>query len=52
MNCAFRTRFGKVLLEELDRKNRELKELSITDGPTGLYNHRFLQERFDSNSRE
>jgi len=37
----------KVLLEELDRKNRELKELSITDGLTGLYNHRFLQERFD-----
>lgn len=37
----------KVLMEELDRKNRELRELSITDGLTGLYNHRFLQERFD-----
>lgn len=37
----------KVLMEELDRKNRELVELSITDGLTGLYNHRFLQERFD-----
>ena len=37
----------KVLMEELDRKNRELLELSITDGLTGLYNHRHLQERFD-----
>ncbi|MBN1127357.1 MAG: diguanylate cyclase [Chitinispirillaceae bacterium] len=37
----------KVLMEELDRKNKELVELSITDGLTGLYNHRFLQERFD-----
>jgi len=37
----------KVLLEELDKKNRELVELSITDGLTGLFNHRFIQERFD-----
>lgn len=37
----------KVLMEELDRKNRELIELSITDGLTRLFNHRFLQERFD-----
>ncbi|HON11375.1 MAG TPA: diguanylate cyclase [Chitinispirillaceae bacterium] len=37
----------KVLMEELDRKNKQLVELSITDGLTGLYNHRFLQERFD-----
>ena len=37
----------KVLMEELDRKNKELVELSITDGLTGLYNHRFLQERFE-----
>lgn len=37
----------KVLMEELDRKNRELIELSITDGLTHLFNHRFLQERFD-----
>lgn len=37
----------KVLMEELDRKNRELTELSITDGLTGLFNHRFLQDRFD-----
>ncbi|MCX7725652.1 MAG: diguanylate cyclase [Chitinispirillaceae bacterium] len=37
----------KVLMEELDRKNKELTELSITDGLTGLYNHRYLQERLD-----
>jgi diguanylate cyclase (GGDEF)-like protein/PAS domain S-box-containing protein/putative nucleotidyltransferase with HDIG domain len=37
----------KVLMEELDRKNHELIELSITDGLTSLYNHRFIQERFD-----
>lgn len=37
----------KLLMEELDRKNRELTELSITDGLTGLFNHRFLQDRFD-----
>jgi diguanylate cyclase (GGDEF)-like protein/PAS domain S-box-containing protein/putative nucleotidyltransferase with HDIG domain len=37
----------KVLLDELDKKNKELVALSITDGLTGLYNHRFLQERFE-----
>lgn len=37
----------RLLLQELDRKNKELTELSITDGLTKLYNHRFLQERFD-----
>jgi diguanylate cyclase (GGDEF)-like protein/PAS domain S-box-containing protein/putative nucleotidyltransferase with HDIG domain len=37
----------KVLLDELDRRNKELVALSITDGLTGLYNHRFIQERFD-----
>jgi diguanylate cyclase (GGDEF)-like protein/PAS domain S-box-containing protein/putative nucleotidyltransferase with HDIG domain len=37
----------KVLLDELDKKNKELIELSITDGLTGLYNHRFIQERFE-----
>lgn len=37
----------KVLLEELDKKNKDLVELSITDGLTGLFNHRFIQERFD-----
>ena len=37
----------KVLLNELDKKNKELTALSITDGLTGLYNHRFVQERFE-----
>jgi diguanylate cyclase (GGDEF)-like protein/putative nucleotidyltransferase with HDIG domain len=37
----------KVLLNELDKKNKELTELSITDGLTGLYNHRYVQERFE-----
>ena len=37
----------KVLLDELDKRNKELIELSITDGLTGLYNHRFIQERFE-----
>jgi diguanylate cyclase (GGDEF)-like protein/putative nucleotidyltransferase with HDIG domain len=37
----------KVLLDELDKRNQELIELSITDGLTGLYNHRFIQERFE-----
>ncbi len=37
----------KVLLEELDKKNKDLVELSITDGLTGLYNHRFIQERVE-----
>src|SRR5690606_17652800 len=41
----------KRLQDELDRKNRELEEanrklrqLSITDGLTGLYNHRHVHE--------
>jgi len=37
----------RVLLEELDRKNKDLTELSITDGLTGLFNHRYVQELFD-----
>jgi diguanylate cyclase (GGDEF)-like protein/putative nucleotidyltransferase with HDIG domain len=37
----------KVLLAELDKRNKELIELSITDGLTGLYNHRFIQDRFE-----
>lgn len=37
----------RVLIDELDKKNKELVELSITDGLTGLFNHRFIQERFD-----
>jgi diguanylate cyclase (GGDEF)-like protein/PAS domain S-box-containing protein/putative nucleotidyltransferase with HDIG domain len=37
----------QVLLDELDKRNKELIELSLTDGLTGLYNHRFIQERFE-----
>lgn len=37
----------KVLLDELDKRNKELVALSVTDGLTGLYNHRFIQERFN-----
>lgn len=37
----------KVLLQELDKRNRELMELSITDGLTHLFNHRFIQDRLD-----
>ena len=40
----------KVLMEELDRKNKQLVELSITDGLTGLYNHRFYRNALISNS--
>lgn len=42
---------NKLLVEELKRKNEELErsnmtlsELSIRDGLTGLFNHRYLQE--------
>lgn len=31
--------------KELNDVNKELKELSITDGLTGLYNHRYFYER-------
>jgi two-component system, cell cycle response regulator len=52
----------KKLQDELDRKNRELEEvnrqlrqLSITDGLTGLYNHRhiheLLQEEYERSKR-
>jgi two-component system, cell cycle response regulator len=52
----------KKLQDELDRKNRELeevnlklKELSITDGLTGLFNHRhvheLLQEEYERSKR-
>ena len=30
--------------QELERLNRQLERLSITDGLTGLYNHRYFQE--------
>ncbi len=31
--------------QELDQANRQLAELSVTDGLTGIYNHRHLHER-------
>ena len=34
----------KRLQDELEEKNRELEQLSISDGLTGLYNHRHIQE--------
>lgn len=34
----------KELQDELGEKNRELEQLSISDGLTGLFNHRHLQE--------
>ena len=41
----------KRLQDELEEKNRELERLSISDGLTGLYNHRhihgLLQEEFE-----
>jgi diguanylate cyclase (GGDEF)-like protein len=33
------------LLEELEKKNEKLKEMAITDGLTGLYNHSFIIKR-------
>lgn len=45
----------KRLQDQLEEKNRELEELSISDGLTGLYNHRhiheLLQEEFDRSRR-
>lgn len=35
--------FGYVL----GKRNEDLQNLSITDGLTGLYNHRYMQERLD-----
>ncbi|CAN5788952.1 diguanylate cyclase [soil metagenome] len=34
----------KRLQDELEEKNRELERLSISDGLTGLYNHRHIHE--------
>jgi|SRR5690625_485228 len=34
----------KELQDELEEKNRELEELSVRDGLTGLFNHRHIQE--------
>jgi len=33
-----------ILLTKLDRKNLQLKELSVKDGLTGLYNYRFFSK--------
>jgi two-component system cell cycle response regulator len=45
----------KRLQDELEEKNRKLEQLSISDGLTGLFNHRhlheLLQEEFDRSSR-
>ncbi|NIP79222.1 MAG: diguanylate cyclase [Gemmatimonadetes bacterium] len=45
----------KRLQDQLEEKNRELEELSISDGLTGLYNHRhlheLLQEEFERSKR-
>ncbi|MGH7503483.1 MAG: diguanylate cyclase [Longimicrobiales bacterium] len=45
----------KRLQDELEAKNRELERLSISDGLTGLYNHRhihgLLREEFERSSR-
>jgi diguanylate cyclase (GGDEF)-like protein len=45
----------KRLQDELEEKNRELERLSISDGLTGLYNHRhihgLLGEEFDRTER-
>src|SRR5690554_1204022 len=45
----------KRLQDELEEKNRELERLSISDGLTGLYNHRkihsLLHEEFDRAQR-
>lgn len=37
----------KRLQDELELKNRELERLSISDGLTGLYNHRHIHELLD-----
>ena len=45
----------KRLQDQLEEKNRELEELSISDGLTGLFNHRhmheILQEEFERSGR-
>ena len=37
--------------EELDQRNRELEELSVTDLLTGLHNRRYLLDAFDAEIR-
>lgn len=37
-----------MLVQEIRKKNIELKKLSITDSLTGLYNHKFIFEKLES----
>lgn len=37
----------KELYEELEKAKESLRQLSITDGLTGLYNHRYFKEHLD-----
>jgi len=37
----------KYLYEELETAKEKLRQLSITDGLTGLYNHRYFKEHLD-----
>ncbi|MBN1522187.1 MAG: diguanylate cyclase [Candidatus Aureabacteria bacterium] len=37
----------KSLQDELQKANKKLERLSIIDGLTGIYNHRYFQEKFD-----
>ena len=52
LNCALLLRrleeekgHAEELARRLQEANRKLRELSIRDGLTGLYNHRYFQER-------
>jgi two-component system cell cycle response regulator len=38
---------GYVLLKELEKKNMELKQISITDSMTNLYNHTYIFKRLE-----
>ncbi len=35
------------LFESIQKANKRLEHLAVTDGLTGLYNHRFIRERLD-----
>lgn len=37
----------KELQDRINTKKRQLEDLSFTDGMTGLYNHRYLQQRLN-----
>lgn len=41
---AERTRELALAIEELEHRNRELRDIAVRDGLTGLYNHRYLIE--------